>query len=89
MAENEQRKITLANIKQQERDDDFKSCLDMQRVMDQREKDRDDYFKIRERKTGEANQKAIETVVRGMELQNLYEEQAIKKYESERDHRYI
>jgi hypothetical protein len=87
LKENEIRKITLANQKVEMQNNDYKSCLDMQRIMDQVEKERNDYFKIRERKTGEANQKAIETVVKGMIDENIREDEAIKKFEAERDKR--
>ena len=89
LVENEQRKITMAENKQRERDIDIKSCLDMIKIVDQREKDRNDYFKLRERKSGETNQKAIETVVKGMKEKDHYEEEAIKKFEAERDKRYL
>jgi len=56
----------------------------MIKVVDQREKDRNDYFKVRERKEGETNTKAIETVVKAMELKNKENDEAIKKFEAER-----
>lgn len=87
LKENESRRNTLAEIKQIQRDIDVKSCLDMIKVVDQREKDRNDYFKLRERTSGETNQKAIDTVVKDMKLKDRMEEEAIKKFEAERDKR--
>jgi len=59
----------------------------MIKVVDQREKDRSDYFKVRERKAGETNKKAIETVVKAMELKNKQYDEALKKFEADRDKR--
>ncbi len=87
LKENEQRKITIAEMKQMQRDIDIKSCLDMQRVVDQKEKDRNDYFKLRERRSNDTNSKAIEIVVKAMELRNKEEMEAIKKFEADRDKR--
>jgi len=87
LQENELRKITLSEQKKEQKNIDIKSMIDMQKVVEQREKDRNDYFKIRERRSGETAFKAIETVVKAMNMKNIEEEEAIKRFEVERDRR--
>lgn len=87
LKEIEQKKITLAEQKQEQRNIDIKSMNDLKRVMEQREKDTNDYFKLRERKAGENVLNAFETVVKAMNLKNLEENEEFKMFEKERDRR--
>lgn len=87
IVENEQRKVTLQQMKQDQRNIDIKSMEDMKRIVDQREKDRNDYFKLRERTSGETAKFTIETVVKAMKMKTFEEEEAIKRFEAERDRR--
>ena len=83
--ENELRKKVLAAQLEQERELDLQACREYARVLDKQEKDRNDYFKVRSLKSNEFMSKMIDTVLKDIDNKNKLEEEAIRKYEIEKD----
>jgi hypothetical protein len=89
LEENEIRKLVLADQLQKEREQDLKACYDYARVLDQQEKDRADYFKIRERKSSDFMSQVVDGVIKEINNKTKIEEENIKKFEKEIEKKYL
>lgn len=83
LKENEVRKMVIQQQLNEEREQDLKACADYARILDQREKERAEYFKVRERKSGDFLQKVVDGVMKGMTDKNVKEAEAIKRFDKE------
>ena len=80
LIENEENKQKqLVNL-QREREDDVRACEEYARVLDKQEKDRENYFKNKEKRSNEFSKKMSDTVIKDMEEKQIREEQNIRKY---------
>jgi len=85
LLENEETKKKRYEELLKEREEDVKICEDNAKVLDKQEKDRENYFKNKERKANEFSKKMAETVIKDMEDRFKGEEEAIRKYQHERN----
>ena len=85
LIENEENKQKQMQHLQREREDDVKACEEYARVLDKQEKERENYFKNKEKKSNEFSKKMADTVIRDMEEKLTREEQNIRKYQLEKE----
>jgi len=85
LLENEENKKKRYEDLLKEREEDVKTCEDNAKVLDKQEKDRENYFKNKERKANEFSKKMADTVIKDMEDRFKKEEEAIRKYQHERN----
>jgi len=67
LLENEENKKKRYEDLLKEREEDVKTCEDNAKVLDKQEKDRENYFKNKERKANEFSKKMADTVIKDME----------------------
>jgi hypothetical protein len=85
LQENEENKKKQLEILKREREEDIQICDEYAQVLDKQEKDRENYFKNKERKANEFSKKMADTVIKDMEDRFKREEADIRKYQGEKD----
>jgi len=85
LIENEENKQKQLQNLQREREDDVKACEEYARVLDKQEKERENYFKNKEKRSNEFSKKMADTVIKDMEEKLTREEQNMRKYQLDKE----
>jgi len=85
LIENEENKRKQQEILRREREEDVKICEEYAKVLDKQEKDRENYFKTKEKKADDFSKKLADTVIKDLEERQKKEEKNIKKYQFEKE----
>jgi len=85
LRENEENKIKQMENLKREREEDVKICDEYAKVLDKQEKDRENYFKNKEKKANEFSKKIAETVIKDMDEKQRREEENIRKFQIDKE----
>ena len=88
LEENEKNKKIQAINLQKQREEDIKSCEEYSRILDKQEKERENYFKMREKKQSEFMNRMVETVIKGQDEKLQKEYETNMKYQNEKNKKY-
>ena len=88
LIENEENKRKQQEILKKEREEDIKICEEYAKVLDKQEKDRENYFKTKEKKADDFSKKIAETVIKSLEERQKTEEENIKRYQFDKELKY-
>ena len=87
LEENEKNKKILAAKLLKEREDDIKACEDYSKILDKQERERENYFKDREKKQHNIMGRMVETVIKDLNEKQKKEDETIKKYQDDKNKR--
>ncbi len=85
LEENEKNKKILAANMQKEREDDIRACEEYSKILEKQERDRENYFKDREKRQNQIMNRMVETVIKDLGEKQRKEEETIKKYQDEKN----
>jgi len=84
LQENDLHKIKMKELAEKERLQDIKATEEYARILDKQEKDRENFFKNKEKKAMEFMSKMAQTVIKDMDDKMKREEEAIRRYQIEK-----
>jgi len=85
LQENDLHKIKMKELAEKERLQDIKATEEYARILDKQEKDRENFFKNKEKKAMEFMSKMAQTVIKDMDDKMKREEEAIRRYQIEKE----